>query len=271
MKRIFVLLPVIAFLSCNAADPSNSLQPNEPEELDIIIQERIDGPANVRNELNGEIILELFDNAMVDVSELDNDWYEVVIFAELNHSDYHDGEAEKTLIKAGRPIVQKDERIGTFKKDIKIRTYLGNGGRTVFAELKGYTHKDNIKQYTIIERAIEEKLTDNERSLANWKPFIKKFGLEEEDLDFARTENITFFGNSDGVAEMGPSPGPRVVLIFDEQTLIGFFHSRSINIEDTNTIQLERYGAASFFRDYPEKKKKVIIDRLNKWLVYEMN
>lgn len=267
MKRMFALLSVIAFLSCNAADPSNSVRSNESEELDIIIQERIDGPANVRNEPNGRVFLELFNNAKVDASELHDDWFEIVIFAEFKQSDYIGNGFEKTLIKAGRPIIQDGDTIGKFKEDIEIRISIG--GVRILGELRGYTHKDNIKKYTIIERAIEEKLTDNERSLANWKPFIKKFGLE--DRDFARIENITFFVNSDGVAEMGPSPGPRVVLIFDEQTLIGFFHSRSINIEDTNTIQLERYGSASFFRGYPEKKKKVIIDRLNKWLVYEMN
>lgn len=265
MKRIIALLIAVVFFSCNAANHSNRSNENEKN---VISNERIDGPANIREEPNGRLFMELFDNVKVDAAELDGDWFEIVIFAEFKQSDFNDGE-EKTLIKAGRSIVQDGETIGKLTEDIEV--YIFEGGTRILGILKGYTHKDNIKEYSIIERAIEKKLTDGEMSFSNWELFISKFELYDTGLEFNNLENIKSFIMPDNYAQMGPSPGPRVILIFDEETLIGFYHSRSLNIEDNTTIKLERYGSLSIFKNYPEDKKKVIVDRLNKWLVYEMN
>lgn len=263
MKRIFLLLfSTIVFFSCNSAVPSEGVDIAKNQEL--IIQERIDGPANVRDEPNGEILLELFDNAMVDVAELDNDWFKMVIYAELSHNEYVDNGREEVLIKAGRSVIQNGNVIGKFKKDIKVRTSLSNGGRIVITEIIGFTYKNNIKQNTIIERAFESNLVDHGRSLTVWKPFINKFDLD--DRDDLKKEYIITFSNVDGVASMGPSPGPRMILLFDEELLVGVFHSRRINIKNTNTTKLVRYGSISFFDDYSAEKRKEIIDYMNYWV-----
>ena len=53
-----------------------------------IFAERIDGPANIRQEIKGEIIFSLSDNVEVDLGGLTNDWYELVVSLTLTEKQF---------------------------------------------------------------------------------------------------------------------------------------------------------------------------------------
>lgn len=62
--------------------------------------ERIDGPANIRQEIKGEIIFSINDNVEVDIGELKNDWYELVVSLTLTEKQF-----ESDIIKEGRKTI----------------------------------------------------------------------------------------------------------------------------------------------------------------------
>lgn len=262
MKKLSVLLIVIALASCKSSESNNGAQTDGSVESEIIIQERIDGPANVREEPSGELIFELFDNVMVDASELNKGWHKLIIYMELDKNKFAANEI--VSIPSGTPIVNEGDTIGAIKTSIEAMPFEAGGGKYLLVELVGYTHKDNIKQHSIIERVIDKELNEKNRSLKDWAGFIEKFDLDDRNLNIQ--ENIKTFENADGSAQMGPSPGPRVILLFEDNKLIGLFHSRDINVENTETYELSRYGSVTFFADYPKEKRTQLIDSFNVWL-----
>lgn len=264
MKKLSVLLIVIALASCKSSESNNGAQTEDTVESEIIIRERIDGPANVRDKPSGELMFELFDNVMVDVSEQKKGWHKVELLIELEKAKFK--KSEVNYITPGTPIIRDGKKIGEIKTSIEVIPFEIYGSSTLHAELTGFTHHDNIKPYSIIERSIEAKLADSDRSLSGWESLIRKFELENRNLNL--NSDISLFENGEVI---GPSTGPRIVLVFDEDKLVGLFHSRKVNIEDSKTFKLDRYGSMTFFNDYPNGKRKEIIDRLNNWVVNEMN
>ena len=77
MKKLAYILLVTSILSCNSEQTEDNTvneientktEVSETKETEFIIGERIDGPANIRNKPNGEILFELRDNALVEVA-----------------------------------------------------------------------------------------------------------------------------------------------------------------------------------------------------------
>jgi hypothetical protein len=135
-----------------------------------IIGERIDGPANIRDQINGKLLFSLNDHTLVSCTSLKNDWYQIGLLMDVdaNQSGMLD-------ISEGRKIRVDGKEVGEIKSDMTV--YTGTDGEKSWAELIGYTHKDNIKPESIIETALSEymKTVDNERSVAQLQNFIQHF------------------------------------------------------------------------------------------------
>ena len=265
MKKSGLLLLLLTLLSCNDNDSlDNEVKKNLNNGQNIIIAERVDGPANVRNKPGGELLLELKDNVLLDVGELENGWYEVFIQAKLEQNEYD--EFNKVLIEKSRTIIQRGETIGKLKKDISVRTRTVNGGSKVIMELRGFTQKDNIKPSSIIELAFEKEFKKSGRDQKSLKEFISRFDLGTFEVEVFDFEGFMPFVKFESIVAGGPSPGPRLILFFDNDKLIGFFHSRDIQIGNTLTYKIGRYGSVSFFDDYPKEKQMNFVDYLNVWI-----
>ncbi len=119
-----------------------------------IYAERIDGPANVRQEIKGEIIFSLDDNVAVDIGELTIDWYEVVVSLTLTEKQF-----ESNLIKKGEKLYNGQSEIGVALKDIILDSKYSGGGapgvpKWYGVDIYGYTFKGNIKPESIVEPVI---------------------------------------------------------------------------------------------------------------------
>lgn len=258
---IYIIL-LISIFSCNSKSAKeNTIDKiknettiiSELKETELIIGERIDGPANIRNKPNGNILFELNDNALVQVtSKPENDWYKVLINADINYNEF-----PMDSILKGRPIIVNNDTIGKI-----IQSHSVNSDQSIdfaCAVLYGYTHKNNIKPETIIETVFQKNLAENGRDYSEWKEFIESFQLDNNLVDY---ESFESYYNYESIIE-DPSPGFRIVLLFKEGRLIGVIHSREFQIASTNTHNLNRNYYVTFFNDYPEKEQLKFVKYIN--------
>lgn len=257
MRNVSIVLFAFVVNACNS-NLKNEQELSFPEaEPEKIIGERIDGPANVREQAEGENLFELFDNTLIEVaSKSENDWYQIVVFADINYQ-----EAGIDSMLKGRPIIVDNDTIGRILKthEVSIGTY----GNKAFAILTGYTHKNNIKPTSIIEKAFENHLLKKERSVASYKSFILSFNLDTN--AFGNSDYLSFYKHENAVDD--PSPGFRLVLLFEKEECIGFVHSRAIHSSETSTYTLKRDYLLTFFEDYPKDKQNQLVNFLNEWFV----
>lgn len=272
MKELTILSMLVLFLSCNTVSSENKndkIADNVTEEkeykyadrvdnikTDLIIGERIDGPANIRDKPNGEILFELYDNALVEVSSKEeNGWYQVFVGADIDYNEFG-----MDSIKKNRLIIVDDIMIGKVLKTHSVST--GQGADFSFASLYGYTHKSNIKPETVLETAFIKELAKYEHEFSSWKDFIKMFDLKLDAIGHPRYD--TYYKYENCVDD--PSPGFRVVLLFEKEQLVGFIHSRDFEIDNSQKHKLEWNYYVTFYDYHPENEQLEFIDYMNVWI-----
>lgn len=233
----------------------NKSQPNS-EDQKIIYSERIDGPANVRSSPNGTILFSLNEDAIVDVGLEKDGWYPLIYSSDLDYDEFG-----LDSIKAGRFIIHAGDTSGTIIKTHSVST--AQAGKSSWAILHGYTHKDNIKEESIIENRINEKIQSNDWSFDNWKEIIRLFDLKSFRID---DDQISTFYKNESVA-IDYSPGLRILLIFEKNQLVGILHSRSIQNEGMNTHAVIRGLHLSFVTGYSIQKQRGFIHRFEQSMI----
>lgn len=265
MKHLLYIILIVTIISCDSNEQNNNevisqtsdtIKSSKPIVNEQIIGERIDGPANIRNKPNGELLFELYDNSLVEVSsESKNDWYEVLVYADIDYNEF-----EMDSINKGRYIIANNDTLGKVIKSHYVST--GKSKDYSYAMLYGYTHKNNIKPETVLENALQKYLQNNQRNLDYWKIFIKSFALKEDAIEY---KNFKTYYNYESCVD-DPSPGFRIVLLFDNKELIGLIHSRKLNIHKTKTYKLNWSYYITFFEKYTETEQKEFVDFMNEWI-----
>lgn len=218
------------------------------------VGERIKGTVRVSVDPDGVPIFELYDNALVEATPVKDNLLQVLVYVDLKPEEFNLETLEK-----GRFLIVAGDTIGKVLQTHGIST--GQGEHT-FAMLMGYTSKDNIKSESIIENSLAQKIAKNEFDLHNWTGFIKNFDLSAEAFEYKNFE--TYYNYENSIED--PSPGFRIVLLFDSKKLVGILHSRSLALKDFNTLQLDRGYEVSFLADYPQKQQKEFVRFINTWL-----
>lgn len=264
MKKLTYIILLISILSCNSKEPrkrvgkiqKQATEVFERQETELIIGERIDGPANILSKPNGEILFELYDNTLVEVNtKPENGWYQVLVYADIGYNEY----GMDSILK-NRPIIVDKDTIGKVLKSHFVST--GKGRNFAYAMLYGYTHKNNIKPETVIETIFKRNLAEQGRAFASWKGFIQTFKLDKGAVGYDQFDS--FFNYENSIED--PSPGYRMVLLFEKQNLVGFIHSREIQISNTRMHKLNWSYYITFFDDYPEKEQMKFVDYMNEWV-----
>lgn len=252
--RAFFLISLIVLFGCS--DSSNTEQEKTEQfanDDDFYWGERIDGPANIRNEPNGEVIFELYDDAEVQVADLEEgeSWYHLSVWVSV---PAYNGE----IIPVGAELFNvRGVKVGVVKS--KIESIMENDD---ILYLEGYSYKDNIKPESLIERALETHVLEHGRSKNQMKEFTTNFGLD--DTSQHQGFNAPFIYEN---FITDPSPGYRLMLLFESDTLQGFYHSRAIELENITTYKLWRWNdRVSFFNDYPKEKQLDFVHYMEEWL-----
>ena len=211
MKNLIYTILLISILSCNSKQKeekqvekikNGTTEVIQSKKKELIIGERIDGPTNIRTKPNGEILFELYDNTLVEVTtKPENGWYQVLVYADIDYTEF----GMDSILK-NRPIIAENDTIGMVYKSHYVST--ARSGDSSYAMLFGYTHKNNIKPETVIETVFKKNLIDNGRDFSVWKEFIETFKLDNDAVGYREFES---FYNYENTIE-DPSPGFRIVL-----------------------------------------------------------
>jgi hypothetical protein len=222
-----------------------------------VIGERINGPANIRNAANGEVIFSLEDTTLVTCTEGNSGWYQVGLTADLSDDA---GAFGTDTLRKGRDIIVDGKVVGKVLKDIPVNT--GTNTKRTWAELVGYTYKNNLYPQTIIENVLPAYLDSvHDRSLKSMQPFISSFKLQKNDLlPFA-----TYLNYESWIDD--PSPLMRIQLVFFKDQLIGVVHSRQMELRHAANTPLERGFKVAFFDDTPKDIRKKFTDAFNTFIV----
>ena len=223
--------------------------------------ERIDGPANIRQEIKGEIIFSINDDVKVDIGELKNDWYELVVSLTLTEKQFESG-----IIKNGEKLYSGKEEIGVALKDLNLSsTYSGGGGPGVpkwySVDIHGYSYKGNIKPESIVEPVISKLIESNRQNLTlqTFRKHMDYFGYVDglKIKDFHKYDTYMIY---ESIVE-DISPLDRIRLIFEDEKLIAIVHSRTLTITNFETVPIERGRKLTLVKNFLPSEKETFIQK----------
>lgn len=222
---------------------------------DSIHGERIRGRAEVREKPGGDLLFTLADSTLVTCAEDKDGWCAVGITMEIPTGEY----GADTLRK-GRKIVVDGREVGEVLNDMYVTT--SSTGRESWAQLVGYTQKENIYPFSVIENALQGYVdTVSGRTVQAFLPFINSFKMEKDE---ELKPYVSYFTYENWIDD--PSPMPRVQLVFLEDTLVGVVHSRLFTLRNTTDHQLQRGFWVLFFSDVRKVTKEGFIRRFNDFI-----
>jgi hypothetical protein len=223
------------------------------EILGKIIGERIEGPADVRDKMNGKIILSLNDNVLVETAPQQGDWYLIGVSVKLS-----DNQIKESKINPNSDLYSFEGKIiGRTNDTLEVWVVNENEGH-----FEAFIHIDNIKKFTIPERALEKEIMKKNLAFSQLKNFIESFEfIENEENPELKYKQLFIYESR----VIDPSPRDRISLLFDRNdSLIGIVHSRQIVLNGFKTFELVRGHALTFIAELDKSERKRIIDeRIN--------
>lgn len=226
-----------------------------------VFGERINGPANIRDTINGKILFSLDDNVKVECTEAKNNWHIVGLDALINPTQFK----QFKYLKGDTIFNTHGEKIGVIISDIQplmINDY--QVIETGFIE--GYTYKGNIKPESIIENVLVEIIKTKEFNVAlnELNEFINSFGLKKCSPTSMADENGEWYFYEDNLID-DISPRDRITLIIENKKLLGIVHSHNIILDNCETYSLIRGHKFTTIGSLPKNKIDEIIKDRIKW------
>lgn len=249
MKHLLYILTIIFLASCsNRTDKNESKISNAQTEL--ILGERIDGPANIRDTVNGKIIFTLNDNVLIETTPTQNKWLVVGVLVMLTPKQIEDFK-----ILPGTDLVSTDKNvIGKTVDTVGIWMAEDSSGL-----IGAYTHIDNIKSSSIPESILSEFLNQDKTKLSDLEQFMTSLKFEKYELG-ELTSLTQYFIYESIVVDM--SPRDRITLLFSkDNVLAGIIHSRPLNTKKFKTYELIRGHKLTITADLKQEEIKKLIDK----------
>ncbi|MEN7550498.1 hypothetical protein AAG747_21440 [Rapidithrix thailandica] len=232
-----------------------------------IFAEKIDGPANVRKEPNGVKIISLYDNVVVECTEIKEGWYTIGITVQLTKEQYERSKAKDVMPAGSKLYSPKNELLGETLVDLSL-DILSSGGpkdnKWYNATVIGHTYKSNIRLESIPEIALKSILINEKKNLteSEFDKYLKSFGFERSEFlgrfDDKYVEYMIYENWIDD-----PSPMDRIRLIFKNSQLIAIVHTRDLGVNYVQPINLISGRKITIFKemDSLEKEKFIKMNR----------
>lgn len=263
MRHQYVILLFATMLACTSKTENTEKvldqkdgvnEVFEDEEVDeVLLGERIDGPANVRDKENGKVILSLDDHVLVEAFPIQDEWYQIGFYIQLDKGidPIVNFNPETHLIgKDGHPIGKTKGSIEVWRTDDSTGL------------VEGFTHVGNIKKHSIPEIALGREIRKGHFTFSALKEYVESFGFMEYELNPSLNYRQLFIYES---SIIDPSPRDRITLLFDKSdNLAGIFHTRKLLLPEYETYKLTRGHSYTCIADLDKTEKRRIIDeRIN--------
>jgi len=215
------------------------------------VGERINGPANIRDTVNGKILFSLYDGVIIETSPAINKWVKIGVYVKLTGKQIEAFKLEKNI-----PLINEDGKtIGKTISPVEISMIEEEIGY-----IEAYTHQDNINMAFNPEVQLMKILALGNYQKKALEPFMKKFGFTEYQED-NKLKFTQYFIYESTVVDF--SPLDRITLMFDKQNVVGYFHTRNMVVKGFKTYELVRGHKLSIIETLPIKDIKSLIQKRN--------
>lgn len=229
--------------------------------LDKILGERINGPANIRDTINGKVLFTLDDNILVECTEDKNNWHIIGLDIKINSVQLKNFK----IAKGDKLVGINGEKFGIAVNETRLwRADENNGIETGF--VKGYTFTGNIKPESIIENALNKIVLEkgNEIFINDLKGLIDSFQLRKCTPSSQADEDGEWYYCSDNLID-DISPRDRITLIMENERLIGVVHSHKLNLKGLKSYELIRGHKFTPIANLTQEKIDGIIKERINW------
>ena len=222
-----------------------------PAQSRLEVGERINGPANIRDTVNGIVLFSLNDGVLIETSPAINKWVKIGVYVKLTGKQMEAFKLEKNI-----PLINEDGKtIGKTSSQVEITMIEEEVGY-----IEAYTHQDNINMAFNPEVQLMKILAMGNYQKKAFESYMKKFGFTEyqegNQLKFTQ-----YFIYESTVVDF--SPLDRITLLFDKQNLVGYFHTRNMVVKGFKTHDLVRGHKLSIIETLPIKDIKSLIQKRN--------
>ena len=253
MKFYSSLFIALCLFSCKSKLENKATNLDVDYTKELIKGERIDGPANVRSGVNGKLLFELQDQTLVETTPAKNKWLEVGVFCDsslLEGDDFYILPNKKMYDVTGAYF-------GITKDTVQV-LFSGEG----YLFINGFTHQQNINQNTVPERVLEKLLKAEAKHFNDFYDFLIHFQFEVDERSIFKGLKSYTIPQS---LLVDLSPSDRLTLLFKDEIVLGYVHSRTITNSNFTTYDLVDGHQLSL-----DKKVKVLdvenlIQSLNEW------
>jgi hypothetical protein len=215
------------------------------------VGEKINGPANIRDTVNGKILFSLNDGVIIETSPAINKWVKIGVYVKLTGKQIEAFKLEKNI-----PLINEDGKtIGKTISPVEISMIEEEIGY-----IEAYTHQDNINMAFNPEVQLMKILALGNYQKKALEPFMKKFGFTEYQED-NKLKFTQYFIYESTVVDF--SPLDRITLMFDKQNVVGYFHTRNMVVKGFKTYELVRGHKLSIIETLPIKDIKSLIQKRN--------
>lgn len=216
------------------------------------VGERINGPANIRDTVNGNILFSLDDGVLIETSPIVHKWVKIGVYIKLTPEQMQAFKLEKNVSL----FDEKGKIIGKTIRPIDISMLEENIGY-----VEAFTHQDNLNMAYNPELELMKLLNSGNFQKKEMEPYMKKFGFTAYKDDHILKYKQYFIYESTVVDF---SPMDRITLLFNQQQqLIGFFHTRSIFVKGFKTHELVRGHKLSVLETISTQEIKTLKQKRN--------
>jgi hypothetical protein len=204
------------------------IQRETPAQSRLEVGERINGPANIRDTVNGIVLFSLNDGVLIETSPAINKWVKIGVYVKLTGEQMEAFKLEKNILL----ISENGKTIGKTISPVEITMIEEEVGY-----IEAYTHLEHLNMAFNPEVQLMKILALGNYQKKALEPYMKKFGfteyLEDNQLKFTQ-----YFIYESTVVDL--SPLERITLLFDKQNVVGYFHTRNMVVKGFKTHELVR-------------------------------
>jgi len=262
MKSYIITAVVVVITGCQSVKTDTHPGKDTAQKTQVVVPpdslrigELIDGPANVRDTVNGKILFSLFDEVPVESIDTINMWVQVGLEIDVTPSQYKILHLEK-----GDTIFLNKRQVGVVLDNVRLQAGLQTK-RGLKGELVGYTSFKNIKKSTIPEYGFERIVTEDPA------PTVDKFTRYFKEMGFESSNSDHFVGfQLDENWIDDPSPMLRLWVLFNHDKLFGVVHSRKLNVNNSTTHKVDRGFTLTIIGDQDPKLVNDFIKEFNSFI-----